>query len=421
MEAQKSNTTKRVPIAQIREGMYVVGLDRSWIETPFLFHRKRIKSSADIELLKKHGIREVVIDTARGADVDVAQNGQAGANSRASVEPLIEIRQAQPNEIPFRILIEEFEIARKVHDEALAASQAIFDGAGRGAPIPSAVAQKVVSDLTSCILRSPDASLLLTHMRRFQNDLFTHAVNVCVLSLVVSAAEGLESENGALGFGALLHDIGQTRLPRNLIRKSEPYTDSERRLLEQHPRLGYKILERSESIPDLAARILIEHHERVNGAGYPGKLEGEAISPFSQIVAITDAYDAMLIGRNHPALQPIEILREIYLDAQKGLFDRVWVEKVIRALGVYPIGSLVELNTGEKGIVIAANRADSLRPTLRIIAWPSGHTDCTDGVVNLADPGTEAVERRIVRVLDPGKERIDIIEQLQSAAGHLVH
>jgi hypothetical protein len=141
----------------------------------------------------------------------------------------------------------------------------------------------------------------------------------------------------------------------------------------------------------------------------------------SQIVAITDAYDAMLIGRNHPALQPIEVLREIYLDAQRGLFDRVLAEKVIRALGVYPIGSLVDLNTGERGIVIAANRADSLKPTLRIVAWPGGKNDTTDSVVDLAQPGDGAVERRIVRVLDPGKERIDIMAHLQTAAGHLVN
>ena len=336
MQSQNNNTTKRVPVSEIRTGMYVVGLDRSWIETPFLFHRRKIKSLAEVDLLKRHGIREVLIDTARGADTEAASHSneeQASSPAAAGDTPKIEIRQARANEIPFRILVEEFDIARKVHEEALAASQAIFDGAGRGAPIPAPVTKKVVGDLTSSILRSPDASLLLTHMRRFKNDLFNHAVNVCVLSLVVGVVEGLENESTALGFGALLHDIGQTRLPRNLLHKEDPYTASERRLLEQHPTLGFNILQRSESIPDLASRIVVEHHERVNGRGYPARLLAEQISPLSQIVAITDAYDAMLIGRNHPALQPIEVLREIYLDAQKGLFDQVWVEKVIPRIG----------------------------------------------------------------------------------------
>lgn len=418
--SQETNATRRVPLAEVKPGMYVVGLDRSWIDTPFLFHRKLIKDSDDIELFKKHGIREVVIDPSRSVDLDDVNVAPVAPSSDPEPvsRPAIEVRAGNSSEVSFRILVEEFEVARKVHDEALAATQSIFDGAGRGAPIPAPVAKKVVSDITGCILRSPDASLLLTQMRRFQNDLFAHAVNVCVLSLVVGAAEGIEADNPVLGFGALLHDVGQTRLPRNLLRKTDPYTESERRLVEQHPTLGLNIIQRSDNIPDMARRIVAEHHERVNGAGYPAKLKGDQISIYSQIVSITDAYDSMLIGRSHAPLQPIEVLRQIYLDAQNGLFDLGLVQKVIRALGVYPIGSLVELNTGERGIVIAANRTDSLKPTLRIVAWPGAAEGEQGAVVSLAEPGS--VERKIVRVLDPGKERIDIMAHLQLAAGNLV-
>lgn len=417
--SQEVNATKRVPLSEVKPGMYVVGLDRSWIDTPFLFHRKLIKDSDDIELFKKHGIREVVIDPSRSVNLEQAAAAQpAQSDPESKGRPVIEVRPANPSEVSFRILVEEFEVARKVHDEALSATQSIFDGAGRGAPIPAQVAKKVVSDITGCILRSPDASLLLTQMRRFQNDLFSHAVNVCVLSLVVGAAEGIEAENPVLGFGALLHDVGQTRLPRNLLRKTDPYTESERRLMEQHPTLGLNVIQRSENIPDAARLIVAQHHERVNGTGYPAKLKGDEISLYSQIVGITDAYDSMLIGRSHAPLQPIEVLRQIYLDAQGGAFDINLVGRVIRALGVYPIGSLVELNTGERGIVIAANRVDSLKPTLRIVAWPGAVEGEEGAVVSLAEPGM--VERKIVRVLDPGKERIDIMSHLQLAAGNLI-
>jgi putative nucleotidyltransferase with HDIG domain len=257
-------------------------------------------------------------------------------------------------------------------------------------------------------------------MRRFQNDLFSHAINVCVLSLVVGAAEGFGADNPVLGLGALFHDVGQTRLPRNLIRKQDPYTESERRLMEQHATLGFNILQRSENVPELAGRVVLEHHERADGSGYPGKHKADQLSLFGQIVAITDAYDAMLMGRNRAALQPIEALRQIYLDAKNGAFDRALMEKIIRALGVYPVGSLVELNTGERGIVIAANRFDSLKPTLRIVAWPDEDGRSDGAVVCLAEPNAGSLDRRIVRVLDPGKERIDIMGQLQISAGHLV-
>jgi putative nucleotidyltransferase with HDIG domain len=426
MESHDLSNTKRVPLSEVRTGMYIVALDRSWIETPFLFHRKLIKSSDEIELLKKHGIREVVIDTERGADTDsravvasdkvLPVSGVVGNGD----ESVVEIRHATASEVKFKIMAQEFDVARQVHEEALAATQSIFDGAGRGAPVNAAVAEKVVSDLSGTILRSPEASLLMTQMRRFQNDLFSHAINVCVLSLVVGAAEGLGEDNPVLGMGALFHDIGQTRLPRNLIRKKDPYTESERRLMEQHPTLGFNVLQRSENIPEPAWRIVLEHHERADGTGYPGRLKTSQVAIFSQIVAIIDAYDAMLMGRNHAALQPIEALRQIYLDAKSGAFDRALIEKVIRALGVYPVGSLVELNTGERGIVIAANRSDSLKPTLRIVAWADAQGHSVGPVVSLAERSAGSPDRRIVRVLDPGKERIDIMAQLKNVAGHLV-
>jgi HD-GYP domain-containing protein (c-di-GMP phosphodiesterase class II) len=424
MESQ-GDTTKRVPVSEVRTGMYIVSLDRSWIDTPFLFNRKLIKSSEEIELLKKHGIREVVIDTRRGADTDTAVElpetsaPQPGPSEHAD-RPVVEIRHATADSVEFKFMVQEFDVARRIHDEALAATQSIFDGAGRGSPVNVAVAAKVVSDLSGTVLRSPEASLLLTQMRRFQGDLFAHSVNVCVLSLVVGAAEGFEGDNAILGLGALLHDLGETRLPRNLIRKQDSYTESERQLVEQHPTLGFNAIQHIENIPERARRIVIEHHERADGSGYPAKLKGEQISLFSRIVAITDAYDTMLMGRNRLFLQPIEVLRQIYLEAENGAFDRALIEKFIRALGVYPIGSLVELNTGERGIVIAANRTDRLKPTLRIVAWPNGQEDPIGPVVSLAEFSAGSLDRRIVRVLDPGKERINIMAHLQIAAGDLV-
>jgi putative nucleotidyltransferase with HDIG domain len=221
--------------------------------------------------------------------------------------------------------------------------------------------------------------------------------------------EGLDNSITALGMGALLHDVGKTRLPRNLICKPTAYTDQERRLMERHPTLGATILRRSENIPELAQRIAAEHHERIDGSGYPCGIRGAELLLPSQLVAITDLYDNMLTGRNRPALQPIEVLRQLYLRSNAGALDRRLVEKVIHCLGVYPIGSLVELNTGERGIVIASNRVDSLKPTLRLVSSRGGVTEPTGPVVNLAESDSDAVERRIFRALDPEKEQIDFM------------
>lgn len=414
MDTEQLSTRKRVLISQLKPGMYVVSLDQSWFQTPFYVHRRLIKNAEEIAQLKKLGVREVVIDISQGADIESPITAPAPARVLTTANQPTE-RSIPLHETALQPLVKEIETAKTIHAEALAGAQRIFDGIGGGSPLSSPIAKKVVTTLLESITRSPEANLLLTQMRRFEHDLFTHAVNVCVLCLVVGTLDGFDSEISALGLGALLHDVGETRMPRNLIRKSEPYTESEQQLLEQHPRLGATLLERSENTPELVRRIVAEHHERIDGSGYPFAIAGAEISLFSQIVAITDAYDVMLTGRNHGALQPIEVLRQLYLQSNAGAFDRDLLERIIRCLGVYPAGSVVELNTGERGIVIAANRKDTLRPTLRIISSRNGLALSRGPIISLAESDSGSVERRIVRALDPGKERVDVLAYLKLA------
>ena len=185
--------------------------------------------------------------------------------------------------------------------------------------------------------------------------------------------------------------------------------------MEQHPVLGGAILQQGENIAIAAQRIVLEHHERIDGSGYPLSLRGESIACFSQIVAITDVYDAMITGRNRVLQKPIDVLRQLYLDANAGVFDRELVEKVIRCLGVYPVGSLVELNTGERGIVLAANRSDALRPTIRLVLSRDGQALSKGPIVSLSEPAPASMNRKILRTLDPGRERIDVMRHLTMA------
>jgi len=414
----EESTRKRISLGQLKPGMYVVELDRAWIHTPFLFHSKQIKDVRDIELFAKYGIREVVIDTQLGGDAEVvdALHEPALERHENTLSGAATVARLQHNDL-LQPLLREWTVARGIHQEALATAQNVFDGVGRGAALNSPAAKHTVTSLLGSVTRSPEANLLLTQMRRFQNDLFTHAVNVCVLSVVVGMMAGFADQVSELGLGALLHDVGQVRLPRNLIRKNEHFTDQERRLLEQHPVLGGAILEQAENISLAAHHIVVEHHERLNGTGYPLKAGGRTMSALSQIVAITDAYDAMITGRNGVLQTPIDVLRQLYLEANAGAFDRDLVEKVIRALGVYPVGSLVELSTGEQGIVLAANRTDTLKPTVRLVATREGLPLSKGPIVSLEEAESVAIGRKILRTLDPGKERVDIMRHLNLGTG----
>lgn len=414
MASEELNNRKRVSVNAVKPGMYVVSLDQSWLRTPFFFHRRLIKSAEEVERLRSEGVREVVIDTALGFDVD----REPVVASEAVDVPVDDHRQqtapvqAAPQTLSaaervFQPLVQELQKAQTIHEEALAAAQSIFDGTKGGGNIKFEVAGKIVTDLLDSITRSPEASLLLMQMRRFQRDLFIHAVNVCVLSLVITTLENLDADPAEFGMGALLHDIGETRIPRNLLKKREEFTERERRLMEQHPELGALLLDQSGSMPALTRRIVLEHHERADGSGFPHRRASSEISFFSQIVAVTDTYDYLLSGRGQTVLQPNEVLRQLFMQSNAGAFDRGLVERIIRCLGVYPIGSLVELNTGERAIVVAANRSDALRPTVRIITSYTGAILTHGPLVSLVDAVGSAPDRRIIGALDPGKERLD--------------
>jgi putative nucleotidyltransferase with HDIG domain len=416
MNQDASKTRKRVLVSQLKPGVYVAELDQSWFESPFYFHRRMITDASEIELLRKAGIREVVIDTARGADVDGANSAaeSAGTTTESRVEiPIPDVPARSPgapteNET-VAAFTREFAIARSLHADALRAAKNIFAGVGSGLPINSSETQKVVTDLLTSVTRAPEANLLLTQIRGFETDLFTHAVNVCVLSLVVGTLEQLDADISALGIGALLHDVGKTRLPRNLLRKKRPYSDADRRLFEQHPQLGFMVVQQTGTLPEAAMQIVAHHHERVDGSGFPSGLTKSEIPALSQLVGVIDTYDNMLSGLSYPRLQPIEILRQVFLQAKNGAFDEALVERMIRSLGVYPAGSVVELDTGERAIVVAANRADTLRPMVRIISSRDRKPVKDGALVNLAGHGADC---RIVRALDPLREQLNVSSYL---------
>lgn len=418
MEKQ-STTKKTISITQLKPGMHVVGLDRSWLRTPFLFHKKAIKSVDEIEVLRKGGILEVIIDTALGADIEVPPPAaprspeptivetESTANTDAAAS------QARLYETTLLPLVKEIQVARTVREQALEDAQAVFNGVGRGSPLNSPIARKVVTSLLESVTRSPEANLLLTQMRHYRDDQFTHGVNVCVIALAVAMVEEFDEVISPFGLGALLHDVGQTRLPRDLMRKKGPLTDAERTIIEGHPDLGMKILQESGNFAELTRRIVAEHHERVNGSGYPLHRCGEQVSKFSQVVAIVDVYDDMVVGRDQAPLSPVDAFKQLHRDCKAGIFDDALVAKVTRCLGTYPVGSLVELSSGERGVVIGANRADSSHPTVRIIASRSG-IDLPHGpVVNLAQEDPRFGKRHISRALNPMKEQVDLLSYLR--------
>ena len=403
---------KQISIDDLVVGMYIVGLDQSWLQSPFLFHRRRISRYEEIARLKAYGVRRVTIDPTRGLDLvetlpppaeGLGEDKEGGGRERDHPHPH---HCSRPRVSP----LPDLALARTVHTEAMTAVQSLFEGTKTGAPLNSAAAQEVVHRLMEMVLSQHEALAGLIHIRQFETNLYAHGINVCIFALMLGAMQDLDKTVLAcLGMGALLHDVGQVYLPRNLVRKPSRYTAQEQRLMQAHPHLGVTMLSRMPHMPEDVCRIVAEHHERLDGSGYPQGLRGAALSPLSQIVAIADVYETMLGTREgRPPLLPAQAIKELYQQGRAQQLDLRLVEKMIRCLGIYPVGSLIELNTGERGIVLAVNPGKALQPVVHIL-WDQTH-QCyaTPVTIDLAAPDADMPIRTIRDVLEPAAEGYDI-------------
>lgn len=409
-------STKPILIDQLTVGMFIAGLDQPWYRTPFLLHKWLVSNPDDIVQLKRHGIQVVTIDTDRGLDVGAAP---AAPEAAPLPEPpsAPEIVEATTNGHSSPAAA-----AAATYREAMAAVERVFTDLEAG-HLPKITALKpVVSTLLKQVVDHPEAMMIqfcLDKMRRFDGTLANHGMDVCVLTLILAVENSCtEVEMEALGLGALLHDIGFVRLPRNLYRKTSPLTEQEQVLMRQHPQLAVTVLSKIDLLPEAVSHIIAQHHEFQDGSGYPKLVKPGGLSPLAQLMALADTYDDLVTSRYGRApLLPHDAIRQLFVLGAKGRYDKNLVEVAIKMLGVYPLGSLIKLNTNECAVVIGLNHEDRLRPRIRIIRGPDGEIQNPPVESDLQNQATDQPARTILRALDPRQEQIDLPQYLDVAVG----
>ncbi|THJ20875.1 MAG: DUF3391 domain-containing protein [Nitrospira sp. CG24E] len=476
------NHIKTVTIDQLKPGMFIVEMDQPWYRTPFLIHKRFIRDTKDIDLLRQHGIRELKIDSSRGldatpipsrdaplaphtqkepADIPMSDHAElptsskhpprsAGDTERNSAlpqpphaqktvsvpqpslaaqpasleEPLpptsrTEVSATQPRrpetqqDIPRQKMREQAAAAQETYNEAIGSMERMFDELEAGVIPQPETSRMVVGQVLSRVLDNPASMLsLLTlqKMKRFDRTLASHALDVCTLSLIVAHDYGVVTEDlEALGAGALLHDIGYTRLPRNLYRRSRDLTEQESTMMQQHPALGQAVLRDAKEDRDTVIRIVVEHHEYSNGKGFPHKLTGDTLSILAQLVGLVDLYDGMVSRRGgRPAMLQHDAIRQLFRLGDSGQYPKDLIQTMIGSLGVYPIGSLVLLNTGEQAVVVGMNPTQRLKPVVSVIAGAQGGCYITPIRVDLGTQAAGMPTRTIAKVLDPLLERVNV-------------
>lgn len=225
----------------------------------------------------------------------------------------------------------------------------------------------VVRDLLSDIKNHPQAISLLSDVYSYDNYIFTHSLNVTIYTLALSLKLNLPQKNiEEIGLGAMLHDVGKMMVPLDILLKPGRLTDSEFVVIKQHAEDGFNILRRVPNIPLVAAHCAYQHHERLDGSGYPRGLEGDKIHYYSKIIGITDVYDAVTTNRVYrAAMLPHEGLEILYAGSGTQ-FDKDLVEAFRRSVAVYPVGLTCYLSDGRKGIVVRQNEGLSERPIIRV-------------------------------------------------------
>lgn len=365
----------------------------------------------EITLLKNYGIQEVMIDTDQGLDVSAEDFSERPSPDIKSSDDPLDLDKPVLGPDPG-----EIETARMLRAEAITTLENFFRQMEPRASHNLDEVRGVVGTLLDGILEHRAAMVSLIQMRRFDPDLASHGVDTGVLAMAIGQEQHYDIKAlKALGLAALLHDVGQLRLPLNIVRKPTPYTTQDHKLMEGHCEMGVAFLKDFSGIPEEAKIMILSHHERLDGSGYPHQLKGSQISEGTQILSIADTYDAQISGRCcDPPVPPARALSELYRAAMAGQYHLGIVQQLIQLLGVYPIGTLVRLNTNEQALVVWVSSHTRMLPTIKLLKDACGNPYAEHILLDLSVQGKENPRRTIAEALNPQQEGWDIGQLLES-------
>ena len=413
----------QVEVDELVKGMFVCALDRPWLSTPFPFQGFVIRSEDEIQALRKY-CNYVYVDVMRGvppsedrtqqrvwrrADSDAPpqppppprrsdKDGKPAAEdadkapdifTRGGTEhppSLVQARAAEKRRpatqikaVPIRVSHDRFESPRQlqkelrkavmIHRELSRSVGQMIDDVRVGRGLEATSVRRATDKMVDSIIRHPDALVWLGKLREKDGYAYAHSVRSSILAVAVARHMGLhEMQMHKLAMGALLCEIGKAKLPRRLLEKKDPLDDEEVHRLQDHVELGVEVLDRCTGMDDDIIEIVRTHHERFDGTGYPHGLHGDQIPLLGRIAGMIDCYDAMTslkpyTNRVFSTAQAID-----YLHGQRNhLFQDQLVDEFIQAVGLYPTGTLVELNTGETALILAQNPKQRLQPEVLLV------------------------------------------------------
>lgn len=360
----------RISVDQVREGLYI-RLD-TWMNHPFLFNGFKIRNAKQIEALRAAGIREVTCIPARSDSEPLPPVGAGSVpektvESAAETDPELEAMWREKQARRQKVAERRAAIAQceQRFNKSVGSVKSLLKGLFARPQESVGQAKALVADMVDSLLAEKEVVIHLMSSKAGDENAYYHALNVTVLALLLAKEAGLGGEEMRdLGLGCLLHDIGKERVPSKILLKRTPWTPAEHNFYQQHVVYGVEAAQRLPNITPGALEVIAFHHEMMDGGGYPGHLTAERIGKLARIAAIVNTYDNHC-NRVNPAdsLTPAEALAHMF-KRQKEQFDPLLLKLFIRCMGVYPPGSIVQLNNDAIGMVVSVNPDRLLQPTI---------------------------------------------------------
>lgn len=423
------SSLSRVPVTELKIGMFVAELDRPWLETPFLIQGFTVKSRAEIRKLTEY-CRFVYVDAGGrkwGAKAnpfkdpfksrmqgEASQQGlldQRHRNKRTGSEfNLVETVSKRESHRSTATVYEEHAKARDTYGAAKQSIKGILDQIRVAGLVDSKSAKATVTQCVKSILRNPDAMMWMTRIKNINEYTAEHCLNVSILAIAFGRHLRLpETELEKLGLCGLLHDVGKVKVPDEILNKPETLTPEEFEIMKQHATIGRDMLKKSANVYQYVIDAAYNHHEQIDGKGYPRQLLASELSDFTRIISIVDAFDAMTSDRCYATSRSnLDALKEIYKNRGKQ-FDEELALEFISVVGPYPPGTIVELKNGCIGIVLQSEAKKRHLPSIELVRDEQGQ-DIEPRVVNLWDVESGRLDKShlIQKVLKNGERGIKL-------------
>jgi putative nucleotidyltransferase with HDIG domain len=399
---------KKINVAQLKPGMHIHEFCGSWMDHPFWREDFILRDPADFQAIRTCGIQELWIDVEKGCDVEVA--GVTKQETEERIDATL-VGIAQPQELPPKVsMAEEVARAKKICVTAKSAVVSMFQEVRMGKAIDHDAAGALVEEITDSVVRNPGALISLARLKSADDYTYMHSVAVCALMVALARQLGIDEQTTRdAGMAGLLHDLGKAVMPMDVLNKPGKLTDEEFRIMKSHPAEGHRMLVESGAVGAIPLDVVLHHHEKVDGSGYPKGLKADEISLFAKMGAVCDVYDAITSNRPYKAgWDPAESIRKM-TEWSTGHFDQRVFQAFVKSVGIYPIGSLVRLESGRLGIVVDQTEKSLLSPKVRVFFSAKANAHIAPEVVDLS---VRNAPDKIVSREDPGKWNFPDLDQM---------